>query len=228
MSEQRISVAWYSDILCIWAYVGQIRLDEILRNFGGQVTIESRAVPVFSSVKRKIVEGWCTRGSLQGYAAHVQEIGGRYDHVQLHPDLWTREVPSGSLSVHAFVKAAELATATSVWTASDRPLTIELAWRLRLALFRDLRDVGRLDVQLDVASELKLPLDDIQAQIASGAALAALAEDHELASQHGIVGSPTYLIEGGRQKLYGNVGYRVLEANIAEVLRDNSDKASWC
>jgi hypothetical protein len=32
----------------------------------------------------------------------------------------------------------------------------------------------------------------------------------------------------GRQKLYGNVGYRILEANIQEVLADPSERASWC
>ena len=36
------------------------------------------------------------------------------------------------------------------------------------------------------------------------------------------------LINEGRQKLYGNVGYRVIEANIEELLTDNTDRASWC
>ena len=62
----------------------------------------------------------------------------------------------------------------------------------------------------------------------SASADAALAEDHEAAGQHGITGSPTYLLNEGRQKLYGNVGYRLIEANVEELLRDNSDRASWC
>ncbi|MEZ5483114.1 MAG: hypothetical protein R3E73_13460 [Porticoccaceae bacterium] len=32
-------------------------------------------------------------------------------------------------------------------------------------------------------------------------------------------GSPSYVINGGRQTLYGNVGYRVLRANIDELLK---------
>jgi hypothetical protein len=33
----------------------------------------------------------------------------------------------------------------------------------------------------------------------------------------------------GRQKLFGNVGYRIVEANIQELLREpNPDLASWC
>ena len=56
----------------------------------------------------------------------------------------------------------------------------------------------------------------------------ALAEDYELAAQHRVTGSPTYLLNDDRQRLYGNVGYRIIEANVLELLRDNKDRASWC
>jgi len=33
----------------------------------------------------------------------------------------------------------------------------------------------------------------------------------------------------GRQKIYGNVGYKVMEANVAELLSNpKSGDASWC
>jgi hypothetical protein len=32
----------------------------------------------------------------------------------------------------------------------------------------------------------------------------------------------------GRQKLFGNVGYRLLEANVQELLRTPAGEASWC
>jgi hypothetical protein len=35
-------------------------------------------------------------------------------------------------------------------------------------------------------------------------------------------------MNNGRQILYGNVGYRVLRANAAELLNQPSDEASWC
>jgi predicted DsbA family dithiol-disulfide isomerase len=222
----RIDVAWYSDVLCIWAYVGQVRLDEVLERYGPQVRIDSRCVPVFGNTARKIGEGWKDRGGFEGYAAHVREIGERYDHVELHPDVWTREIPAGSLAPHAFLRAVGLVTGDA--EAGGRPLLVELSWRMRLAFFRDLRDISRLDVQLDVAGELDLPADATRARLEDGTAQAALSADHELAARHGVTGSPTYVLDGGRQTLYGNVGYRVIEANIAELLRDNGDKASWC
>ena len=44
-----------------------------------------------------------------------------------------------------------------------------------------------------------------------------------------IEGSPSVVLNAGRQKLYGNVGLRIIEANIQELLRAaDGDQASWC
>ena len=44
-----------------------------------------------------------------------------------------------------------------------------------------------------------------------------------------VQGSPTFVLNDGRQKLYGNVGFRIIEANIQELLREpKPDQASWC
>ena len=65
--------------------------------------------------------------------------------------------------------------------------------------------------------------------IKSGRAHAALATDYKEAENSGVQGSPTFILNEGRQKLFGNVGYRIIEANIEELLRQPSaDQASWC
>jgi predicted DsbA family dithiol-disulfide isomerase len=44
-----------------------------------------------------------------------------------------------------------------------------------------------------------------------------------------VEGSPTFVLNEGRQVLFGNVGYRVLEANIRELIREPAaGAASWC
>ena len=44
-----------------------------------------------------------------------------------------------------------------------------------------------------------------------------------------IEGSPSFVLNGGRQKLYGDVGFRIIEANIEELLQvPGGDQASWC
>lgn len=42
-------------------------------------------------------------------------------------------------------------------------------------------------------------------------------------------GSPTFVLNDGRQKLFGNVAFRIIEANIREMLQaPNETQASWC
>ena len=230
MHEKNISICYFNDLLCVWAYVAEARLVELRHNFSSEVTLQNRFVPVFGNTRRKIGEGWADRGGYEGYSGHVRQIIERLGHVEVHPEIWTKNIPASSHGAHAFVKAAELAIDPA--PAADpggRTTLEELSWRLRLALFRELRDIGRLDVQLDVAQSMDLPVAAIRGKLEDGSAFAALAEDYEAATQLQVSGSPTLVFNEGRQKLYGNVGYRILEANIQELLRDREpDSASWC
>lgn len=233
-ANRSITVCYYSDVLCIWAYLAQIKLDRLRRNFPEQVALEYRYLPVFGNVEGKIRDRWSDRGGLAGYGAHVREIAAAHDHAQVHPEVWTALAPKSSLGPHLLLKAAAIAADGGSFSAEPeqafdgRSRLEELGWRLRLAFFRDLRDIARLDVQLDIATELDLPESEIRGRLEDGSALAALAEDHEMALASQISGSPTFLLNENRQKLYGNVGYRILDANVEELLRDNSDIASWC
>ena len=47
-------------------------------------------------------------------------------------------------------------------------------------------------------------------------------------SSSGVWSSPTMTFNEGRQTLAGNVGYRVVEANVRELIRNPHDQASWC
>ncbi|MFT4998949.1 MAG: hypothetical protein ACJA0M_001028 [Chitinophagales bacterium] len=52
--------------------------------------------------------------------------------------------------------------------------------------------------------------------------------DYQQAKQNSIKGSPSYTIDRGRQTFYGNLGYRVLAADIEELLTSPEEEASWC
>jgi predicted DsbA family dithiol-disulfide isomerase len=69
---------------------------------------------------------------------------------------------------------------------------------------------------------------EIEAKLSSGEALAEVCRDIELRDQLSIEGSPTYYLNQGRQKLYGNVGYRVVSANLRELIEQPGHQASWC
>ena len=51
-----------------------------------------------------------------------------------------------------------------------------------------------------------------------GSPRAALMSNYQKSTQQNLQGSPSYIIDEGRQIFYGNVGYRVLLANIEALL----------
>ena len=81
---------------------------------------------------------------------------------------------------------------------------------------------------LELAAEQALDASELRQHLEDGSALAALSSDLRSANQLGVRGSPTWILNNGRQVLYGNVGYRILASNIEELLRHPGDDASWC
>ena len=72
-------------------------------------------------------------------------------------------------------------------------------------------------------------MTSLREQLDSGAAQAALHLDTEARDEYLVPGSPTLVFNEGRQRLYGNVGYRIIEANIRELFHDPQyGEASWC
>jgi len=105
----------------------------------------------------------------------------------------------------------------------------QVMWSFRCAFFRDCRDISRWDVQCEIAEELGVNVNAIEECIHGGAAFARLAGDYQDADKMRIEGSPSFVLNEGRQKLYGNVGFHVMEANIQELLlTPRTDEASWC
>jgi predicted DsbA family dithiol-disulfide isomerase len=91
-----------------------------------------------------------------------------------------------------------------------------------------LANVSDRQVQFEIAEKLRLPIAAIQAQIDSGEAYAQLSKDFDLVKEHTVTVSPTLIFNEGRQRLNGNVGYRVIEANIRELLNNPPEEQSWC
>jgi len=227
-ASQAIRIDYFSDLLCVWAYAAEARVAELKRNFGEQVEIHMRFCNVFGDTAWKIGQGWRDRGGYEGFARHVHEVAQRFGHIEVHPRLWLDCRPASSLGAHVFVKAVQLATAGQD-EDPPRAAAERLAHALRLAFFRDGRDIGRLGVLRDVARDCGVDPAAAEDRLADGRAYAALAADERDREAWRIEGSPTFVLNEGRQKLYGNLGYRVLEANIRELLREPAaGAASWC
>lgn len=232
---EKVTVEIFSDVLCVWAYGAQARIDQLRHDFGGRVELHYRFIPLFAATHQRIVEGWKTRGGAAGFNRHLHEVVSSWDHVSMHPDVWIRNRPPSSNSAHLFLKAAQLSQAAGDISPEPddmfggRSLVEELAWRVRCAFFADNLNISDRPVLSAIAAGLCLPIDRILEQIDNGEAHAALHLDVEARDHYLVPGSPTFVFNEGRQRLYGNVGYRIIEANLTELLANNRHGgASWC
>jgi predicted DsbA family dithiol-disulfide isomerase len=221
-----IEIKYFSDILCVWAYVSQVRIDAIKEKFAGAVRIEHRFCSVFGDTVQKINSAWKDKGGYQGFNAHLRQVAGKFSHIEVHPDVWLKTRPASSASPHLFMKAVQQCDNDS----RSRPDTFDQLLRaFRRAFFGDCRDISRWDVQREIAAGLGADIGAIEERIHSGAAFAALAADYQDADKMRVEGSPSLVLNEGRQKLYGNVGFRLIEANVQGLIdAPGTDDASWC
>jgi len=222
-----IRIFYFSDVLCIWAYIAQIRLNELENTFQDKIAIAYHFVPVFGNAREKLETRWRDRGGLKGYSDHVQEVIQKFDHITVHPDIWETVTPASSTSCHLFLQAIQLLEIKEIVPKSEK-IFEKATWAFREAFFTQLADIGDRRVQFEIAESLGLPIAAIQAEIDNGEAYALLSEDFDLVKEHAVTVSPTLIFNEGRQRLNGNVGYRVIEANIRELLHNPPDEQSWC
>ena len=104
----------------------------------------------------------------------------------------------------------------------------KLAAQIRHAFFVDARDIGDLAVLFEVAAENDVDADKIRALVSDGDAAPRLMQDYQSAAAANIAGSPSWVLNDGRQKLYGNIGYHVLNANVEGLFEGQTTDASWC
>jgi len=225
-----VRISYFSDILCIWAYVTQVRLEQIVRDFADRIEIEAHYCSVFPDAWGKIESQWRAKDGFAGFNRHLLEVAKKFPHVVVHDGVWLDTRPRTSASAHLFLKAVEVLERED----GESRLYLErssaqVAWALRRAFFEFNQDISDWQTHREIADRLGLDYDRVEAKIRNSEAMALLAADYQVSEKAHIEGSPTFVMNDGRQKLFGNVGYRVLEANIQELLRTPSTaEASWC
>lgn len=220
VSESGVVIDYYSDILCVWAWIAQPRLDELEKQWQGHITVRHHFVDVFGDCEKKIPQSWGAEDGYEKFGEHVQHSAQPFELATVHPDLWQTIRPRSSAPAHLLLRAAAL--------VQSEQMLARLALRIRRAFFCQALDVSSLDVLLELATEEGADTGRLQRAVYDGSAIAALMTDLRQASDLGVRGSPTWILNSGRQVLYGNVGYRILNANIEELLNNPADEASWC
>ena len=218
--KKALIIDYYTDILCVWAWIAQRRIDELNAHLGEKIEIQHHYIDVFGDVAKKIDMQWKKHGSYAGFAKHVKKSASAFDDAPINSKIWKVVRPATSANAHLVLKAVEL--------SYDKQQSVNTALMLRNSFFKDAQNIGRLDVIYDLIKAYGLDREVINNSIQDGTAMAALMGDYQQAKQNNILGSPSYLLDSGRQILYGNVGYRVIHTNIEELLNHPQDEASWC
>ncbi|MCF6324595.1 MAG: disulfide bond formation protein DsbA [Gammaproteobacteria bacterium] len=233
-TSKKVTILYFTDLLCVWAYIAQIRIEQLKIKFGSSIIIQDHFVSVFGAVELKMEKNWANKGGISAYSKFVHEKALKFDHIEVHPDIWKKNTPTSSSSCHLILKAIQILESHNEIQASsnsdhiDKSIFEVVAGELRLAFFRDLKDISNYKVQMEIIEKLGLPHQKIEEIIQRGFAFAALENDFQLKEEFGVSGSPSLVLNEGRQIIYGNVGYRVIEANIQELLSQSDNQASWC
>jgi predicted DsbA family dithiol-disulfide isomerase len=213
-------IDYYTDALCVWAWIAQPRLEELQRQWGGQIAVRYRYVDIFGDSHNKISQRWGAQDGFEKFSAHIRHSAAPYPDTPVHADLWTLQRPRSSLPAHLMLKA--------IGIISGDEMVQVMALRIRHAFFVEAQDIGQLALLYELAKEQELDTDALRSCLMDGRAMAGLSNDQQSARELGIKGSPTWVLNEGRQILYGNVGFRILNANIEELLRYPGNEASWC
>ena len=213
-------VDYFSDVLCVWAWIAQQRIDELEEQWGEKIELRHHYINLFGDTASRIEKQWGKRGGYDGFGQHVVEAAAPYIADPLNVDVWTKIRPATSANAHLVIKATRIAG-----TAAD---AARMAITIRQSFFSEALDIGSIPVLLDLADDAEFNIEQITEALDDGTASAALMSDYLLANEQDISGSPSWVMNGGRQKLYGNVGYHVLHANVEGLLKNYGDEASWC
>ena len=220
-----VTLTCFTDVLCVWAWIGELRLAEVRRTHGEAVAMTQRFCNVFGATALKIQANWGAKGGYDGFAGHLAHVLEGFPELTASPDLWRRARPASSLPAHLALKAVQAQAAEG----GDPDLGDRSILLIRQAFFEQGRDISAVSVLDEVLADAGADLADVHARLARGEAHAALMADYQEAQALGVKGSPSLVLNEGRQTLYGNVGFRVIEANIAELLREpQAGSASWC
>ena len=210
-----IQVSYYSDVLCIWAYAAQQRLEQLAQNFGDKVAIDARFCSVFPDAWGKIEDKWQDKGGFEGFNKHINEVALKFPHIDVHQGLWLETRPRTSASAHLFIKAVEIVEREQAGDKKKSPpyfetLSARATMALRQAFFTSAQDISDWTVHNEIADRLGIDYDRVIEKIRSSQAVSQLAVDYDLSRKNGVDVSPTLIMNDGRQKLFGNVSICLL------------------
>ncbi|WP_198266219.1 DsbA family oxidoreductase [sulfur-oxidizing endosymbiont of Gigantopelta aegis] len=157
------------------------------------------------------------------------QLQKKFPHIEVHPEIGLKNLPYSSASCHLFLKSIQLLEQCGEIASSDPQTSLmgQADWLVRLAYFRDALDISNNTQLMRIAEQLNIPRSPIEKLLNNGEGMAALSSCTTNDKQKLIEGSPSFVFNEGRQRLYGNIGYHIIAANIKALLEVPENKPSW-
>lgn len=222
---QTLTFQYWSDPMCIWAFVGQSKLDRILEEWGDRIAVDYRIVPVFGSVPKRFEEGSWAEGGREGRRETTRRLAKEHGIEGVGGDVWVETDPHSSWACGAAAKAVFMMEAAG---EADPGAGAAYLWEMRNHFYRRNRNICLRDEQLAIAERVGVDTEGLERRLSDGSALAAICEDENERDEVGVRGSPTYVFDGGRAVLYGNFPFSVLHAVVDELVEGLELGGSVC
>jgi len=224
-APEHLAFSHFSDPLCIWAFVAQDKLERLIEQRGELLDIDYRVLPVFGSVPWRFREGLWSSGGVEERARKTAEIASKHGHPEVSGGCFRRDCPASSWAPGSAIKAVSALERAQMLAPGT---TGRYQHALRARFFVDELNIARRSVQLEVAEALGIERAGIERALDDGTALAWLWEDLNEAERLKLQGSPTFVFDGGRAMLYGNISFGVLHATVEELLGGLHAEGSRC
>ena len=221
----RLRFAYWSDPLCIWAFVAQRPLEALLETHAGRLDVDYHVIPVFGSVPHRFRVGSWAAAGVEGRVAATAKVAAEHGHPEVDGSCWRRATPTSSWAVGAAIKAVFVDEAAGLQPEGAGPMFQK---DMRQAFFVEGLNTSHRAVQLERAEALGLDVAQLARQLDSGLGLALLAEDDEERQRARLQGSPTWVFDGGRAVLYGRVNQAVLRHTVLDLLAGLAPGGSSC
>ncbi|MFD2177552.1 DsbA family oxidoreductase [Veronia pacifica] len=211
-----VRIDFYSDILCIWGWVGYHINHKLAGRWQeGEVRWHYRHLELYGDVAARIRSQGTGDQAYFRYAERSEKFVSGFDGLDFHPDVWRKVRPGSSLLPHQVIKAVELEYGQQ--TANH------FADRVREAFFRDGRNIGDFNVLTDLLTEYQLSSKSLLSCITNGYALGATVAEFRQAENDKVPGSPTWMLDNDRYRLFGNVEASVIIATVDTLLSKRRD-----
>lgn len=219
---KKIKITFLSDILCVWAYSTHTLLERLKHEYADHIEIDYRFISVFGDTERFIEQGWHDKGGYSGFSNHLQAVASELGYISVNPVIWKDCKPKTSSMAHLYMKAILLweQNNTRLFDNQNPPKrkSEDVLWQMRVLFFDQGKDISNTKTLDKLLKNSNIDLTQITPFLEDGSAMASLLSDYELKPQLKLDGSPTLLLNANRQKLYGNIGYEVIKANIEALL----------